>query len=152
MDCSRIRGMTSPNRYVRYGLPFFSDSHDYRTRITVPSIQPSSTAVDSHSMGKSLLPTGFVRPLSQNRRRGRRHPLDIPATLIGGPNPKAERAVKIVEFSKHGLGMRASEPFSPGEIYTVRAFDTLIPPGTQVRIVSNRSLPNRGFIIGSEVV
>jgi hypothetical protein len=103
-------------------------------------------------MGKSLLPTGFVRSLSQNRRRGRRHPLDILATLTGGPTGTTERTVKIVEFSKHGLGMRATQPFTPGEIYAVHAFDTLVPPGMRVRIVSNRSLQNEGFIIGSEVV
>jgi hypothetical protein len=100
-------------------------------------------------MGRSLLPTGFVRPLSQNRRRGRRHLLDIPATLNG---ESAELPVKIIEFSKHGLGMRTTKALTPGEFYHVRAFDTLIPPGLRVRIVSVRSVANDGFIIGSEVV
>jgi hypothetical protein len=103
-------------------------------------------------MGKSLLPSGFVRPLSQNRRRGRRHLLDIPATLTDESNQNAELAVKIVEFSKHGLGMRIGKQLTPGEIFQVRAFDTLVPPGMRVRIVSNRSLGDGGFIVGGEVV
>jgi hypothetical protein len=100
-------------------------------------------------MGKSLLPTGFVRPLSQNRRRGRRHVLDIPATLA---SESGDLAVKIFEFSKHGLGMRTTKALAPGEIYHVRAFDTLIPSGLRVRIVSVRGVADEGFVIGSEVV
>jgi hypothetical protein len=103
-------------------------------------------------MGRSLLPAGFVRPLSQNRRRGRRHVLDIPATLALGPAGPGDLAVKIIEFSKHGLGMRAAKAINPGEIYQVRAFDTLIPQDLRVRIVSIRSIADDGFIIGSEVV
>jgi hypothetical protein len=103
-------------------------------------------------MGKSLLPNGFVRPLSQNRRRGRRHQLDIPATLVGESSGTGELAVKIVEFSIHGLGLRANKQLTSGEIYQVRAFDTLVPPGMRVKIVSSRSLGDGGFIIGGEVV
>jgi hypothetical protein len=102
-------------------------------------------------MGKSLLPKGFARPLSQNRRRGRRHLLDIPATLVGGNHPQ-ELAVKIIELSVHGIGIQANKSLTPGEIYQVRAFDTLVPAGMRVRIVSTRTSTDGEFIIGGEVV
>jgi hypothetical protein len=102
-------------------------------------------------MGKSLLTTGPVRALAQNRRRGRRHRLDIPATLIGEQS-KISHFIKIIEFSNHGLGLQAGTSLTSGEIYQVLAFDTLVAPGMRIRIVSSRALPTGGFAIGGEVV
>jgi hypothetical protein len=119
--------------------------------LIAPFVQSHATVVDFHYMGKSLLPNGFARPLSQNRRRGRRHLLDIPATLVGGVAPE-ELAVNIIELSKHGIGIQANKPLTSGEIYQVRAFDSLVPAGMHVKIISSRSSTDGEFIIGGEVV
>ncbi|HSV13730.1 MAG TPA: PilZ domain-containing protein [Tepidisphaeraceae bacterium] len=87
-----------------------------------------------------------------NRRRGRRHRLDIPASLAptGGDPGRPGIAVRISELSVAGVGLRSDQPLEPGHVYEVRAFDTLVPTGMRVKVISHRAAADGGFEIGAE--
>jgi hypothetical protein len=98
-----------------------------------------------------------VRGLAQNRRRGRRHRLNVPALLVAEADSVRQVSVEITELSVGGVGIRSAEALEVGAIFSVRAFDTLLPPGTRVRIVSSRGTGGAGafgtgFEVGAEVV
>jgi hypothetical protein len=99
---------------------------------------------------------GTVRPLADNRRRARRHRLDIPASLaLTGAGDRAETSpipVRVTELSVGGVGMRSQKSLEIGAVYEVRAFDTLVPTGMRVRILSNRAIDGGGFEIGAEAL
>jgi hypothetical protein len=87
-----------------------------------------------------------------NRRRGRRHRLDIPASLapVGADPGRPGITVRICELSVAGVGLRAEQPLEVGHVYEVRAFDTLVPTGMRVKIISHRPAAAGGFEIGAE--
>ena len=87
-----------------------------------------------------------------NRRRGRRHRLDIPASLapIGADAGRQGIAVRISELSVAGVGLRADQPLELGHVYEVRAFDTLVPTGMRIKVLTHRPSPAGGFEIGAE--
>jgi hypothetical protein len=96
------------------------------------------------------------RSSTDNRRRGGRHPLSIPATLSAqtpADPPVPDLLVKIVQMSVGGVGLLADRTLELGAIYVVTAFDSLVPAGMQVRVVSVRAgeMPAT-FVIGAEVV
>jgi hypothetical protein len=92
------------------------------------------------------------RPLAQNRRQGIRHRLHIPATLMGdGENP-APIPVTVTELSIGGVGIHAEHELKLDGIYHLNSFDTLITPGTRVRIISQRELPAGKFEIGAKAL
>jgi hypothetical protein len=92
------------------------------------------------------------RPLAQNRRRGNRLPLQIPATLQAEGNPSAPIAVTVTEISVGGLGLQSSQSLPLGGIYQLSSFDTLLPPGMRLRLVSQQPLPEGQFKIGAQTV
>ena len=86
-----------------------------------------------------------------DRRRGNRHRLAVPATLVadgGGPDVPAV----VVAYSVNGVGLRVGQPLAVGSTYAVRSFDTLIPPGMTVRVKSQRVTPAGDHEVGAEVV
>ena len=89
-------------------------------------------------------------PTAHNRRKGRRHRLNVPATLTpeGGGEPLH---VRVVELSVGGLGMSAVVMTEVGKIYVVTAFDSLLPPGLRVRTVSQRTV-NNGHFVGAAIL
>jgi hypothetical protein len=94
--------------------------------------------------------------LAENRRRGRRHRLDIPADLIPTTDVGAAAAVvvRITELSVGGVGLRSQELLEIGAIYEVRSFDTLVPVDTRIRIISQRPAGDspEQFDIGAQVI
>jgi hypothetical protein len=87
---------------------------------------------------------------NSNRRRGNRHQLSIPATLVAPGEPSA--AVTVIELSVGGIGIHCEASLKLDSIYLVNSFDTLIPPGMQVRIVSQRAVDQGGFEIGAKAL
>src|SRR5206468_10960834 len=109
--------------------------------------------VDANGMSVVSQSTmGTVRPLAENRRRGRRHRLEIPASLVrsGAPSELPPVPVQVTELSVAGVGLRSPSPLEIGVVYEVRAFDTLVPTGMRVRILSVRPATGGGFHIGAE--
>jgi hypothetical protein len=93
-----------------------------------------------------------AHPLAQNRRRGNRHRLHIPATLlIEGENP-TEIPVTVTEMSVGGIGFRSRQPLVVDATYRVSSFDTLIPQGMRASIVAHRQLPDGEFEIGAKTI
>jgi hypothetical protein len=85
-----------------------------------------------------------------NRRRGNRHRLSIPATLVvPGESPVA---VTVTELSVGGVGIQAKSGLKLDAVYSLNSFDTLIPPGMNVKIVSQRPAADGGFEIGAKAV
>jgi hypothetical protein len=92
-----------------------------------------------------------------DRRRGNRHRLNLPATITVEPAPlkKADPtpiAVTVTHFSVNGVAFRTGAPVVVGTVYVVACFDTLLPNNLRVRVVTQRELPGGGFEVGSEVV
>ena len=87
-----------------------------------------------------------------NRRRGRRHRLDIPASLapVDSDPSRPGISVRIAELSVAGVGLRADQPLELGQVYEVRAFDTLVPTGMRIKVISHRPAADGGFEIGAE--
>jgi hypothetical protein len=92
------------------------------------------------------------RPLAQNRRRGNRHALHIPATLVRDGHPAEPLAVTIVEISVAGVGLRVKQSLTLGDICTLSSYDTLVPPGMTVRIVSQQPVGHGEFRVGAQTV
>jgi hypothetical protein len=97
--------------------------------------------------------------VAENRRRGRRHRLDIPAELVPATDMGAAAAiaVRITELSVGGAGLRSPEQLEIGAVYEVRSFDTLIPVDTRIRIISQRKTRDGNdsggeFDIGAQVL
>jgi len=90
--------------------------------------------------------------LAENRRRSTRHRLDIPASLVAEHDHGAVTNVQITEMSVAGFGLRVVESLPIGHTFHLRAFDTLIPPNTRIRIVTTRQLETGGYEAGAEVV
>jgi hypothetical protein len=96
--------------------------------------------------------TKAPRPLAQNRRQGIRHRLHIPATLVPeGDNP-SPIPVTVTELSIAGVGIHSRRELKPEANYHLNSFDTLIPPGTRVSIVSQRQLPDGNYEIGAKIL
>jgi len=93
-----------------------------------------------------------ARPLHENRRRGNRHRLHIPATLLPEGEHPSPISVTVTEVSIGGVGIRAKQELKLEGIYQLNSFDTLIPPGMRVHIVSQRKLPEGNFQIGAKAL
>jgi hypothetical protein len=92
------------------------------------------------------------RPLEQNRRRGNRHQLHIPGTLLPEGDLATHIAVLITEISIAGVGLRAKQSLPLDGIYQLTSFDTLVPPGMRVKIVSQQPGANGEFGIGAQTI
>ncbi len=92
-----------------------------------------------------------VKGLAENRRKGRRHRLDVSATLSTDGSPSTID-IKITEISVGGVGFSSHAPLQIGHTYHLRAFDSLVQEGMQVRIVSIREAERGGFDAGAVVV
>jgi hypothetical protein len=98
---------------------------------------------------QSAIPT--LKPsFAINRRRGNRHQLTVPATLLA-VNEKPI-SVTITELSVGGVGIDSKIELKIDTVYQLDSFDTLIPPGMKVRIVSQRKSPENGFEIGAQAL
>ena len=94
-----------------------------------------------------------ARPLTENRRRANRHRLNIPATLVADGEHPAPIEITVTEMSIGGVGFQAKVELKTDGTYHLNSFDTLIPPGMKVHVVSQRKLPdNGGFEIGAKVI
>jgi PilZ domain len=100
-------------------------------------------------MGATDISTANTKILSNNRRRGLRHRLDVPAVLV---SDAGQFSVHFTELSVAGAGLKSSVALQVGDVYEVRAFDSLLPLGTRVKIVSRRDGNAGGFQIGAEVL
>ncbi len=87
-------------------------------------------------------------PIAQNRRRGNRHRLSIPATLIHVGEPPIR--VTVIEISVGGIGLQSETELVLERRYQLESFDTLIPPGMKVRVVSQRQTGEGSFEVGAE--
>ena len=82
----------------------------------------------------------------------------MPATLVVDSTGTAETPalppflVKITELSVGGLGIQSAAPLDLNAVYHDKAFDSLLPCGTRVKIVSSRTIEGGGFEIGAELV
>ena len=88
---------------------------------------------------------------AKNRRKGSRHRLDIPATLAVDGDQSQQFSVYITDLSVSGVGIASSQALPMGSVFEVDAFDTLLPLGTRVQIVSSRHAGCGGFEIGAKV-
>jgi len=86
-----------------------------------------------------------------DRRRGNRHRLDVRATLTAADGGVEQPAV-VTAFSVNGVGLRVGRPLEVGSVHAVRSFDTLLPPGLNVRVRSLRITPAGDHEVGAEVV
>jgi hypothetical protein len=93
-----------------------------------------------------------ARTVNENRRRGNRHRLHIPATLVAEGGHPTPIAVTITELAIGGVGIRAKHDLKVDGIYHLNSFDTLIPPGMRVHIVSKRKLPDETFDVGAKAI
>jgi len=100
----------------------------------------------------SLEPQASPPPPAKNRRRGRRHKLDVPATLVRQSDNARPISIKITHLSVGGVGLISPQALPLGEVYLLRAFDTLLPTGTRLRIASSRPAANGGFEIGAQTL
>ena len=99
-----------------------------------------------------------LRSRTENRRKAGRHSLDLPATLSVENAPPGVAAspdmlIKIVQMSVGGVGLLADRALDLGTVYRVAAFDSLVPAGMRVRVVSVRpaEVPAT-YVIGAEIV
>ena len=92
------------------------------------------------------------RPLEHNRRQSNRHLLQIPATLLSDGEGNRQIAVIVTEISIGGVGLRSKESVSLDRVYQVTSFDTLVPPGMRVRIVSIQPADQGEFKIGAKTI
>jgi hypothetical protein len=109
-----------------------------------PADQPGMNPV---SQPPTVKPT---RPLSQNRRRGNRHRLQIPATLIAEGSNAVPIEVTVTEMSVGGMAIRSKSSLVLNADYQLSSFDTLIPPGTKIRIVTQQTTSHGEFKIGAQ--
>lgn len=77
--------------------------------------------------------------------------MEITASLLLDGTPPRQIQVIITDLSVAGVGMRCDEPLTPGDAGEVRAFDSLVPVGMRVKVVSHRPT-TKGFEIGAEVL
>jgi hypothetical protein len=92
------------------------------------------------------------RPLDQNRRRGNRHLLNIPANLLpDGESPIAIEVI-ITEISIAGVGLQCKQSLPLDRVYQLTSFDTLVPPGMRVKIVSQQPAANGEFKVGAQTI
>jgi hypothetical protein len=91
-------------------------------------------------------------PLEQNRRRGNRHRLHIHATLILDGYTPTSLEVTVTEMSVGGVGFRVKQSLNLQAEGQLTSFDTLIPPGMRVHIISQRQLPSGEFEVGAKVL
>ena len=90
-----------------------------------------------------------------DRRRGDRHRLSIPATLLTDDGAAAVTvAITVTAVSVNGVGLRSPVLLRDGAVYVLTAFDSLLPPGTRVRVVSQRPAEDGagGFDVGTATV
>ncbi len=89
-----------------------------------------------------------------DRRRGDRHRLSIPATVLTDDGAAAVAvAVTVTAVSVNGVGLRSPVVLRDGAVYALTAFDSLVPPGTRVRVVSQRPTDDgAGFDVGTATV
>ncbi len=90
--------------------------------------------------------------LAGNRRRGIRHVLHIPATMQVDAPDAAPINVTVIALSVGGIGIAAKSSVRINAVYRISAFDTLLPPGLRIRVVSERKLGENNFEIGAEVL
>jgi hypothetical protein len=93
-----------------------------------------------------------ARPLTENRRSGNRHRLGIPATLLPAGDAPSPISVTVTEISIGGVGIRAGHELKLENVYHLNSFDTLIPPGMKVHIVSQRLLPDGSYEVGAKAI
>ena len=93
-----------------------------------------------------------AHPPDQNRRRGHRHQLHIPATVItDGANP-IELPVVVTQLSVGGIAFRCRMPLAIATTCHFSSFDTLIPAGTRAILVTQRQMPDGDFEIGGKTI
>lgn len=85
-----------------------------------------------------------------NRRRGRRHRLHVPATFTPENGGTAVHGC-VVELSVGGLGMTTHDIAEIGSVFVVSAYDTLLPPGLRVKVVSHRAT-SHGHVVGAAIL
>jgi hypothetical protein len=119
-----------------------------------PLLQPSLASADQSIMESVPAKAAVKRahPLAQNRRRGNRHRLQIPATLLLEGDKPHEIPVTVTEMSVAGIGLHATQEVVIGATYRVSSFDTLIPHGLRACIVTQRHLPDGKFEIGAKTI
>jgi len=93
-----------------------------------------------------------AHPLAQNRRRGNRHRLNIPATLLIEGDKPTEIEVIVTEMSVGGIGFRSRTPLVIEATYRVSSFDTLIPHALRASIVTQRQAPDGHFEVGAKTI
>jgi hypothetical protein len=96
--------------------------------------------------------TKRAHPLTENRRQGNRHRLHIPATLLPAGDHPSPISVTVTEISIGGVGIRAKHELKLDNVYHLNSFDTLIPPGMKVHIVSQRKLPDGHYEVGARAL
>jgi hypothetical protein len=90
-------------------------------------------------------------PLAQNRRRGNRHKLHIPATLIGA-DASTPIDVTVTEISVGGVGLRSKQQLTLEATYQLSSFDSLLPPGMRVRVISQQPSSHGEYKIGAQTI
>jgi hypothetical protein len=117
-------------------------------------LQPTHHPADQAGMNPVSQPSTVKpsRPLAQNRRRGNRHQLQIPATLIPDGDAAVQIAVTITEISVGGVAFRAKTSLPLDGVYQLSSFDTLITPGMRIRIVSQQATSHGEFKVGAQTL
>ena len=88
----------------------------------------------------------------QNRRRGKRHPLNVSAVVTSEHEPERQIPVLVTELSMHGVGLQSAALLESERVYSLWAYDPLLPPGTKLRVRTSRRSPDGKFSIGAEVI
>jgi hypothetical protein len=117
-------------------------------------LQPPQDPADQPGMNPVPQPPAVKpsRPLAQNRRRGNRHQLQIPATLIAEGTNAPPIEVTVTEMSVGGVTIRSKSSLPIDGVYQLSSFDTLIPPATRIRIVTQQSGSHGEFKIGAQTL
>ena len=126
---------------------FLSDPAAFEVQALARSSEDVSMNLPTHSQTNPS-----ARSLTEDRRSGNRHRLDIPATLIAAEGHPTPIAVTITELAIGGVGIRAKHDLKVEGVYHLDSFDTLIPPGMKVHIVSKRKLLDESFDVGAKAI
>jgi hypothetical protein len=97
-------------------------------------------------------PPKAVAPAGAERRRSRRLPVRLPATLspLDHPEPSAALEVEVRNVSLHGAGLRCAAPLAAEEIYHLDMGPGPLKLHARVRVVAARQRKNGMWDIGVE--
>jgi hypothetical protein len=97
-------------------------------------------------------PPAQTPPTGAERRRSRRVPVTMPATLtpIEGKDPSAILELQVRNVSLHGAGLRSAAPLAVDEVYHLDMGPGPLKLHARVRVVASRQRRDGTWDVGVE--